>query len=178
MACSSAWCGAVSRPRHECAGPVPSADPAARSALARLMLDDPRVLRVRRFYEGLQENNLPQLDALYAGDARFKDPFNDVRGVDAIRAIFAHMFRTLREPRFVVLDAVTQQDQCFLTWDFHFTPQRGGAAMLIHGATHLRFGSDGRIIEHRDYWDAAEELYEKLPLIGALMRWLKRRAAG
>jgi steroid delta-isomerase len=27
---------------------------------------------------------------------------------------------------------------------------------------------------HRDYWDAAEELYEKLPLVGALMRWLKR----
>jgi len=29
---------------------------------------------------------------------------------------------------------------------------------------------------HRDYWDAAEELYEKLPVIGALMRWLKKRA--
>jgi steroid delta-isomerase len=28
---------------------------------------------------------------------------------------------------------------------------------------------------HRDYWDAAEELYEKLPA-GRLMRWLKRRA--
>jgi len=29
---------------------------------------------------------------------------------------------------------------------------------------------------HRDYWDAAEELYEKLPGIGAFMRFLKRRA--
>ena len=141
------------------------------------MNDDPRVQRVRQFYEGLRESDLPQLEALYASDARFKDPFNDVHGVDAIRAIFAHMFRTLREPRFVVLQALAQQEQCFLTWDFHFTPGRGGAAMCIHGATHLRFGSDGRIVEHRDYWDAAEELYEKLPLIGALMRWLKRRAA-
>jgi hypothetical protein len=34
----------------------------------------------------------------------------------------------------------------------------------------------GRITLHRDYWDAAEELYEKLPLIGGLMRWLKRRS--
>ncbi|MCA0424309.1 MAG: nuclear transport factor 2 family protein, partial [Proteobacteria bacterium] len=40
----------------------------------------------------------------------------------------------------------------------------------------LRLAADGRIAEHRDYWDAAEELYEKLPAIGALMRWLKRRA--
>jgi hypothetical protein len=33
-----------------------------------------------------------------------------------------------------------------------------------------------RISLHRDYWDAAEELYEKLPWVGALMRWLKKRA--
>jgi steroid Delta-isomerase len=30
---------------------------------------------------------------------------------------------------------------------------------------------------HRDYWDAAEELYEKLPILGGLMRWLKRQAS-
>ena len=35
---------------------------------------------------------------------------------------------------------------------------------------------DGRIRLHRDYWDAAEELYEKLPVLGHLMRWLRRRA--
>ena len=45
----------------------------------------------------------------------------------------------------------------------------------IHGATLLRFDADGRISEHRDYWDAAGELYAKLPLIGPLMRWLKHR---
>ena len=50
--------------------------------------------------------------------------------------------------------------------------------MTIHGASHLRFGADGRVVVHRDYWDAAEELYEKLPLVGALMRWLKRRLVG
>jgi hypothetical protein len=36
--------------------------------------------------------------------------------------------------------------------------------------------SDGLITVHRDYWDAAEELYEKLPLVGGVMRWLKARA--
>ncbi len=46
----------------------------------------------------------------------------------------------------------------------------------IHGGSHLRLAADGRIAEHRDYWDAAEELYEKLPGVRALMRWLKRRA--
>jgi hypothetical protein len=30
---------------------------------------------------------------------------------------------------------------------------------------------------HRDYWDAAEELYEKLPVIGVLMRAMRSRLA-
>ena len=45
----------------------------------------------------------------------------------------------------------------------------------IHGASHLKFDTTGRIAYHRDYWDAADELYAKLPLIGPVMRYLKRR---
>jgi hypothetical protein len=48
--------------------------------------------------------------------------------------------------------------------------------MTVRGATHLRFDAQGRVILHRDYWDAAEELYAKLPLIGWLMRGLQRQA--
>ena len=36
--------------------------------------------------------------------------------------------------------------------------------------------AQGLVTLHRDYWDAAEELYEKLPVVGAMMRWLKSRA--
>jgi steroid Delta-isomerase len=42
-------------------------------------------------------------------------------------------------------------------------------------ATHLRFAADGRIVYHRDYWDAAEEPYAKLPVLGAVVRALQRR---
>ena len=40
----------------------------------------------------------------------------------------------------------------------------------------MQYDLHGLITLHRDYWDAAEELYEKLPMIGGLMRWLKARA--
>lgn len=146
--------------------------------VARPRHDDPRVARVVDAFEALAPDTLDALCALYADDARFKDPFNDVRGHAALRRVFAHMFRSLDEPRFEVLDAVVQADQCFLTWDFRFRMKRfDRGTQTIHGSTHLRFGADGRITLHRDYWDAAEELYEKLPVVGALMRWLKRRAA-
>jgi hypothetical protein len=130
------------------------------------------------FFEQLRCEDLPRLGRFYAADTRFKDPFNEVVGVEAVAGIFRHMFDTLDEPRFVVRDVIVQGDQAFLAWDFLFRMRRfdrGG--QCIRGASHLRFGPDGLITEHRDYWDAAEELYEKLPLVGGLMRWLKRRAA-
>ena len=138
---------------------------------------DARVARVVAMFESLAPADLANLDAFYAADARFKDPFNDVRGVPAIRRIFEHMFASLDEPRFVVRDVVADGDQCFLTWDMHFRMKRfSREPQVIHGGSHLRFDAAGKVALHRDYWDAAEELYEKLPGVGALMRWLKRQA--
>jgi steroid delta-isomerase len=138
---------------------------------------DPRVQRIVEVFERLQPADVERLGELYASNARFKDPFNAVQGVAAIQQVFRHMFTALIEPRFVIRDALCDGDQCFLSWDFLFRMRRfSGDEQCIRGATHLRLAAGGRIDEHRDYWDAAEELYEKLPAIGALMRWLKRRA--
>ena len=139
---------------------------------------DPRLQRVADFFETLSPDALDQLGRVYAPTARFKDPFNEVQGLPEIRAIFEHMFVSLHEPRFVITTGMAQGDQAFLTWDFVFRFKRFDRQTLqtVRGATHLRFAPDGRIVVHRDYWDAAEELYEKLPVVGGLMRWLKRRA--
>jgi hypothetical protein len=74
-----------------------------------------------------------------------------------------------------VIDALVQHQQCFLSWDFTFRLQRQALDRRIHGSSHLRFAADGRIAYHRDYWDAAEEVYEKVPLLGGLLRRIKRR---
>ena len=136
------------------------------------------ITRVVDFFEHLQPADLAQLGRYYADDAHFKDPFNEVQGLAAIEGIFRHMFAALEHPHFVITDRVEQGPQCFLTWEFRFAfrSYAQGVEQTIRGATHLLLTADGRISEHRDYWDAAEELYEKLPAIGTLMRWLKRRA--
>jgi steroid delta-isomerase len=136
------------------------------------------VAAVVTFFETLTPASLATLPSLYATDARFKDPFNDVTGLPAISGIFSHMFETLEAPRFVVHERIVQGSQCFLTWEFRFRFRRfkQGEDQVILGGSHLVFDTAGRVTLHRDYWDAAEELYEKLPVVGGLMRWLKRRA--
>jgi ketosteroid isomerase-like protein len=131
--------------------------------------------RLVRFYETLQPESVAEVRSLYAADASFKDPFNEVRGHAAIVRIFEHMFVQVIAPRFVVLEHVAQGNQAFLTWEFRFRMRRlVSGEVVVRGASHLLFDNEGRVAMHRDYWDAAEELYEKLPLLGALMRWLKR----
>lgn len=138
----------------------------------------PAVNQLVHHFEHLTPQGVAELGALYAPQARFVDPFNDVVGRPAVEAIFAHMFVALEAPHFVVTERIVQGQQCFLTWDFHFrfknfkkeTPQ------TIRGGSHLVYSDDGLVTLHRDYWDAAAELYEKLPVVGGLMRWLKKRA--
>ena len=139
---------------------------------------DTTVQRLVHFFEHLTPQDLTRISEFYALDARFKDPFNQVQGQNAIQHIFAHMFESLDEPHFIITERIVQNQQCFLVWDFRFRFKRFDTTswQTVHGGTHLVFNDLGRVTLHRDYWDAAEELYEKLPLVGGLMRWLKRRA--
>jgi hypothetical protein len=128
------------------------------------------------WFEHLTPDTLDQVPQFYAADAGFKDPFNEVRGSAAIEHIFRHMFAQVEQPRFVVGSRFSGDDGVMLLWDFHFRTRGPFAAkaMTARGATHLRFDGAGKIVLHRDYWDAAEELYAKLPLIGCVMRGLQR----
>ena len=134
---------------------------------------------IERFFTDMTPAHLARLGEVYSAQAWFKDPFNEVQGLDAVRGIFQHMYDSLNQPRFIVTTRVVQGRQCFLTWDFVFGLRGQTTEITVRGASHLWLapGTDGRwrIERHRDYWDVAEELYEKLPLLGALMRWLKRR---
>ena len=128
-------------------------------------------------YHTLTPETVSRLSEFYSADAYFKDPFNEVRGIDAIKHIFTHMFRQVEAPRFVITDQVVDADGAMLVWNFFFQIRTWGhgKTRLIRGVSHLRFDADGKINYHRDYWDAAEELYMTLPIIGTFMRWIQRR---
>jgi steroid Delta-isomerase len=138
-----------------------------------------RLQRLAAFYETITEQSLPEIRSLYASNAYFKDPFNEVNDIAAIEKIFAHMFVASHDPRFVVLSKIENGDEAFLVWEFRFRIKRykPDVEQIIRGASHLRFDANDRVMFHRDYWDAAEEFYEKLPLIGSIVRFVKRRVS-
>jgi hypothetical protein len=130
------------------------------------------------FFETLSPQSVSQLHTVYDAQATFKDPFNEVQGLPEIERIFRHMYVALDQPHFVITGQVVDGAQAFLTWEFRFRFKRFDTTTLqtVRGASHVVFNAQGLVTLHRDYWDAAEELYEKLPVVGGVMRWLKKRA--
>lgn len=130
------------------------------------------------FYESMEPRSVELMGRFYADDCYFKDPFNEVGRLTQIQEIFRRMYRQLDEPRFKVRSRMLDAGggSAVLVWEFGFRIKawRPAVPRRIHGITLLGFDAAGQINYHRDYWDAAEELYEKLPLVGWLMRGLKR----
>jgi len=127
------------------------------------------------FFETVTPETLPRLVTLVSPDIRFRDPFNDVTGPAAMRRVFEDMFARFDGPRFVVTDRADSPDRCYVRW--RFTARGRGREWTIDGVSEISVDGEGRIVEHIDHWDAASQVYERLPLVGALVRFIRRRAA-
>ena len=134
---------------------------------------------LKAYWETITRERVATLGTVYAPQAYFRDPFNEVRGIEELERIFGHMVETLEEPRFAITETILEGDRAVLIWDFDFRVKawKPDVVQRIHGLSVVRFGADGRVTWHRDYWDAAGELYAKLPVVGPLMRFLARRMA-
>ena len=124
------------------------------------------------WYSTLTPATIPRLREIYHEQARFRDPFNDVKGHAAIEVIFRHMFATTEQPRFLIREVQMEGKVAWVSWIFDFRLYTRAAS--IEGVTRLEFASDGRVLDHRDYWDALD-LFVVVPLFGTIVRFLRNR---
>jgi steroid Delta-isomerase len=127
-----------------------------------------------RFWETLTPARLDNLADLVAPDVRFKDPFNDLRGADRMIACMRLMYDH-GTPRFEILDRSLGNTAGYLLWRYVNDPGGDKPLLVIEGMSELRFAPDGRIAEHIDHWDAGEQVYERVPVLGTLVRLVKRK---
>ena len=131
------------------------------------------------FWRALSAETLDRLPEFMAPDIHFRDPFNDLHGLEEVRATFGRIYGMIRDIEITVHDrafgaAKPEGEVCYLRWTFAYT-LRSGKRLSIEGMSEVRFAENGLAIEHLDHWDAAGQVYEKLPLIGALLRMIRRR---
>ena len=129
-----------------------------------------------RFYETLTPDTIGYLDGLCAPDIRSVDPFNDLRGLAAFRRVYEHMFAVLDDPVFVIEDTAISGRTAYFKWVFSARAKGWGCPPVrLVGMTEARYDAAGLVSAHIDHWDAASQLYGRLPVLGGVFRWLGRR---
>lgn len=112
---------------------------------------------------------------VFSSDVYFKDPFNAVRGLPHLQHIFQHMFSTLLEPQFHIIDLAGSNHSGFLEWQLTFKLKANGDQQFIQGVSKIEINANGQVCSHIDYWDTGEYVYLKIPLLGRLIAMINKR---
>ena len=130
-----------------------------------------RVDEIVVWYENLTIDKLDELSKLYVSEVSFKDPIHELHNIEELKKYFLKLYLNLRYPRFVFNDRFVKDHKVVLFWDFDF--DFFGKSMKIKGCSKLEIDDRGLIKIHRDYWDLAEDVYEKIPGLGLPFRFFK-----
>lgn len=112
-------------------------------------------------------------------DIHFRDPFNDLHGLPAVEKTFTKLYGMIRDIDITVHDrafgaARTHGSVCYLRWTFAYS-LRSGKRLSIEGVSEIHLTPDGRASVHLDHWDAAGQVYERFPVIGSILRTIRKR---
>jgi len=134
--------------------------------------------KLTHFFETLNSKiSIENFMDIYDVKVTFKDPFNVVEGIVPVYEIFTHMYQNLDNPRFVINEYVENNYVAYVKWEFIFTFKGEKKENSFEGVSRLQMNTAGKVVSHVDFWDAAEHMYEKMPLIGTLLRFIKRKIA-
>jgi len=129
----------------------------------------------KQYLETLSPESLSTLGDHVAPDVYFADPFNDVHGVAAMRRIFDDMFETVSDITFKADRMSVDGDTALMAWTF--TGSLSGRPFTLEGMSRITFEASGRVTAHIDHWDSATQFYMRLPVIGWLLSFVRRRVA-
>lgn len=140
-------------------------------------MSNPVLDRFKDTFRDLTKADWSQLDDIYAENILFKDPVHEIKGLVAVEDYFSNMCTDLLECRFEYLDQVTSDSTAYLKWVMHFKhPRLGPDTIDVRGVSHIRWTE--KIEYHEDFYDMGAMLYERLPIVGGVTRWLKLRLVG
>ena len=119
-------------------------------------------------FSNLNKENIKKFDDLVVKDIIFIDPFNNIKGLDNFKNIFYHMFDTVKDPKFDIIDYAQNKDHIFLKWKMTFYAFK--ASQTIEGMSDITLNKEGKVISHLDYWDSLNGIFIKLPFLGFLYK--------
>lgn len=114
-----------------------------------------------------------QWRALYADDVHFQDPTQDRQGIGAYLAAQEGLIQRCDDTVLSTGAIAVDGDVAFVEWEMGLKIK--GIEFIYPGTTRLRFNTEGKIIDHRDYFDFVGPTFSPVPVVGSVVRWLYKR---
>ena len=127
-----------------------------------------------RLFEDFSLERIADLENFVSADIKFKDPFNDLAGIDSFRRLLKKILVDVKGLKFKVTHRAWSNERLFLRWFFE-GDVRGLKKWKVEGMSEISFDAGGLICHHEDHWDASTQFYEKLPVVGAVLRFIRCR---
>ncbi|MFZ1327161.1 MAG: nuclear transport factor 2 family protein [Candidatus Contendobacter sp.] len=133
--------------------------------------------RFKNSFNQLNKDSLALLDEIYTADVAFRDPVHTLQGLPALRDYYRRLYDGVVSCRFEFDDEILQQDRGALVWRMRFQHARfrRGETLELRGVSHLKFRDDGKVFQHHDYFDMGEFIYERVAVLGGVIRAIKSR---
>lgn len=128
-------------------------------------------------YQNLNKDNLSRLREVYSDNIVFTDPIQQVNGIDALCDYFEHLYQNMAHCNFHINQIIEQDGEACVIWRMEYAHKKinNGQSISVDGTSYLKFSE--KIDSHRDYLDLGQMLYENLPLIGPVIKIIKKRAS-
>lgn len=135
--------------------------------------------RIRNAFNDLSRDTIVSLDSFYAENVRFEDPLGSIDGLPALKRYYARMYSNVESIRFDFSNEVCEGDQHVVFWTMTVCARgfNGGRPVLLIGNSLIQFDVNDRVCYHRDFFDMGAFVYENVPILGAVIRRIRKNLA-
>ena len=131
---------------------------------------------VQRYFAGMTTATVREQTAtVYAPGSYLNDTLVGIDGPGSIEAYFAHTIERSRLLKVEFLERAPVGTDWYARWRMTVAADglNGGQPVVTYGVTQFRFDAQGRVLIHKDFWDAGSGLYEQLPGLGRVVGWVR-----
>lgn len=165
-------------------GPVPafqdamSATASVRGPARGSCTEQVAIDRFRGFLSHLDEKTAREdTEKVYAPGAFLNDTLRTLHGAPAIRDYFIKTAKGLESMTVTFDDVAVSGGNYYFRWtmDTRMKHLAKGKTIRTIGMTLVRFDPQGRVLLHQDFWDSAQGVWDHVPVLGTVIRWIQSR---
>lgn len=136
--------------------------------------------KARIFFESLNKNTMDLVSDFYDENVLFSDPIVQLKNCQEVKDYYANLYKNVESISWAFSEEISERMDCALVWRMTLIAKgfNGGKPVVVDGVSVIKFGGkEGKAIYHRDYFDMGAFVYEGVPVLGGVIRFVKAKMA-